>query len=165
MKSVDEDLQKCGHMGSNYSSSFNTTLEVNHPMFINMTAASRPSQSQPPLMGKIKKRRVGDTETDDSKRVKKEKPNKPSPLQAILMPVAGKTTKDIIEASNANLEKIQLSIQQDHTGKIPNGMTKYSRFCFKFLVREPCESKSCGNHLCLNAPISAFLSQMGFKSE
>ena len=105
MKSVDDDLQKCGHLGSNYSSSFHTTLEVNHPMFIDMTAASIPSQSQPPVKGKIKKRRAGDTETDDSKR------------------------------------------------KIPNGMTKYSRFYFKFLVGEPCESKSCEYHLCLNAPM------------
>ena len=69
------------------------------------------------------------------------------------MPVAGKSSKDPIEASNVNLEKFQWSIQRDHTGKIPNGMTKYGRFCFKFLVGETCGSKSCGYHLCFNAPM------------
>ena len=118
-----------------------------------MEAASNPINIHNTSKSKGKKRRHHDTETEDIKKIKKEKPTKPGPLQTILMPATGKSTKDIIEASNANLDKFQWSIQKNHTSKIPNGMTKYSRFCFKFLVGEPCESKSCGYHLCLNAPM------------
>ena len=118
-----------------------------------MEAASTTGNNQNTSRSKGKKRRQPDTDIDETKRIKKEIPTRPGPLQTILMPAKGKSTKDLIEASNANLDKFQWSIQKNHTGKTPNGMTKYSRFYFKFLMRESCDSKSCGYHLCLNAPM------------